>query len=311
MDKIAFVFAGQGAQKPGMGKDLYDMSPAAREVFLRGEQVRPGTLRQLFEGSREELSRTANTQPCLFLTDWACAAAACEAGIRPGCGAGFSLGEIAAMGYFGMMDFEAAFRLVIRRGEWMDECAKAHPSAMAAVLRLSLGQVEELCREFPETYPVNYNCPGQTVVAMPKCHLEAFIEKTALKKGRALALNVSGGFHSPFMDEAAGKMKEYLRNRRLAQPRLPLYANRTAAPYEGSEEGMKALLSGQINSPVLWQKTIERMREDGATAFVEVGAGTTLSGLIQKTLPGAAVYHVADGISLREAAAALKGEKAC
>ncbi len=311
MGKIAFVFAGQGAQHPGMGRELYELSSAARAVFDRGEALRPGTLAQCFEGPKEALSRTVNTQPCLFLTDWACAAAAAEAGVLPDCGAGFSLGEVAACGYFGMMSFEDAFGTVMRRAGLMDACAAARPGAMAAVLRLTAAQVEALCDELPGAYPVNYNCPGQTVVAMERNALAPLSERIAALKGRALPLNVSGGFHSPLMDEASSGLAAHLKEKAIALPRAPLYANLTARPYAGGADALRTLLSEQVHRPVLWQSTVENMIADGVTTFVEVGPGSTLSGLIKKISPESIIHQVADAASLRETAGALAGGYAC
>lgn len=295
MGKIAFVFAGQGAQTPGMGKSIYDSSKKARDLMDLAETLRPGTLNQCFEGPMELLSQTINTQPCLFLTDYACAVSAVEAGVKPSMAAGFSLGEIAALAFTGMLSFENAFRLVIKRAELMQRSAERHPGRMAAILRLSGEQVCDLAAQFEDVYPVNFNCPGQTVVAGSAQSFEPFCEKVAEMKGRAIPLNVSGAFHSPFMAEASEELLEYLQDVDLRRPDIPLYSNLTANPYAGN---YKQLLADQLKSPVRWQETIENMRDVGASAFVEVGVGTTLSGLIKKTIEGAAVFNVADKESL-------------
>lgn len=279
MGKIAFVFAGQGAQYPGMGKAFYETSAAAKAVYDAAEAIRPGTIRQCFEGTKEELTITANTQPCMFVTDWACAAAVQEAGIEPEAVAGFSLGEVAAVGFAGIMTFEDAFRAVIRRGEAMQACAEAHPGKMAAVLRLTTEQVEALAAEFEHVYPVNYNCPGQTVCAASEEDMPAFTQRVAGLKGRALPLAVSGAFHSPFMAEASDALAAYLKNIDFAEPRLPVYANLTAEPYAGD---MKALLAQQVKNPVRWEKTVRNLLDAGFDTFVEVGPGKTLTGLIGK-----------------------------
>ena len=288
MASIVFMFAGQGAQYSGMGRELYESSPAARRIFERAEEIRPGTIDMCFNGPAEELNRTINTQPCLFTMDYACAQAAVEAGIQPDFCAGFSLGEVAAAGFVGIMDFDEAFRFVIRRGEEMQKCAEKLQGAMGAVLRLSAQQVEDICREFPDqAYPVNYNCPGQTVVACREDCFDAIAARVLEEKGRMMRLKVSGAFHTPWMGDASAALKEYLDGRKLKAPRLPIYANFNAQPYG---EDAAELLAKQVCNPVRWQQTIENLRD--ADFFIELGAGKTLSGLVKKTLPDAQVFNL-------------------
>lgn len=279
MAKTAFVFSGQGAQYPGMGKELYDCSPAAKKVFDMAESIRPGTLKQCFEGTKEELSVTINTQPCVFITDLAAAEAVKEKGIEPDFTAGFSLGEIAAIAFSGMLSYEDAFRLVCRRAELMDTAAKENPGAMAAVMKITPEQTEDICSQFKKAYPVNYNSPAQTVVASSEEEIDELCEKVKAAKGKAKVLAVSGAFHSPFMDSAAEGMAQYLEGVELKTPVIPVYANCTAEPYEGD---YKKLVSQQINHPVRWQKSVENMIAAGAERFIEVGVGKTLTGLIKK-----------------------------
>lgn len=290
MGKIAFVFAGQGAQYPGMGRELYESSPAARAAFDRMEKLRPGTLEMCFSGPAEALSQTINTQPCLFAVDYACAEAAREAGVEPDCLAGFSLGEVAAAAFAGVTSLEEGFRFVTRRAEEMSRCAERHPGAMGAVLRLSAGDVENICAAFPgRAFPVNYNCPGQTVVA---CAAELYDEialRVSEARGRMVRLNVSGAFHTPWMGAATEALAAYLQGMELRAPRVPLYANATALPYG---EDAASLLSRQVSNPVRWQQSVEAMAAAGVDAFIEVGAGRTLAGLIRKTVPGARVLNV-------------------
>ena len=279
MGKTVFVFSGQGAQYPGMGKSLYDDSPAARAVFDMAERVRPGTIRQCFEGTSEELALTINTQPCVFAADLAAAAAVAEKGIKPDYAAGFSLGEIAAIAFSGMLSYEEAFRLVCKRAEYMDEAANSDKGAMAAVLKLTPEKVEEICKDFERAYPVNYNSPAQTVVAAAEDEIEALCAKVKEEKGRAVKLAVSGAFHSPFMASASKKLAEYLEGVEFSQPEIPVYSNYTAQPYEGD---FKALIAAQVQNPVKWQTTVENLVAEGADKFIEVGVGKTLTGLIKK-----------------------------
>lgn len=292
MASIAFVFAGQGAQYSGMGSKIYEGSPAARRVFDRAEALRPGTLEMCFHGAPEELNRTIHTQPCLFAMDCACAAAAEEAGTRADRCAGFSLGELAAAQFAGVMDFDEAFALVLRRAELMQACAEETRGAMGAVLRLSDAQVEAICAEFSgAAYPVNYNCPGQIVVACREEAFGALSARVASTGGRMMRLKVSGAFHTPWMERASLGLREYLAGAKCNQPRIPIYANVHARPY--ADDGAE-LLARQVSTPVRWQQSVENMYRDmgGAALFVELGAGKTLSGLIRKTLPQAQVCNV-------------------
>ena len=308
MGKIALVFAGQGAQYPGMGKSLYEVSAAARAVFDLAERLRPGTLTQCFEGTQEELTVTRNTQPCLYCVDLAAACALREAGVAPAALAGFSLGEIAALTFSGAVSPEDGFSIVCARGEAMQAAAEQTDAAMVAVVKLDNATVEGLCARFRRVYPVNYNCPGQLVVAGAREELEPF--KAAVKEagGKALPLAVGGGFHSPFMEGAAEAFAGVLARVAMKDPALPLYANATARPYEGD---YRALLVRQMKSPVRWQGTVEAMLAAGIDTFIEVGPGKTLCGLIKKTAPQAAVPQVEDADTLAAAVTACKGEGTC
>ena len=279
MKKTAFVFSGQGAQYPGMGKELYECSPAAKAVFDMAEEIRPGTLKQCFESTKEELSITINTQPCVFITDLAAAAAVAEKGIKPEFVAGFSLGEIAAIAFAGILSYEEAFKLVCKRAELMDKAANENPGAMAAVMKITPEKTEEICSKFNKAYPVNYNSPAQTVVAADVSEIDELCGMVKAEKGKAVKLAVSGAFHSPFMDSASEAMAEYLADKELKEPSVPVYANLTAEPYS---DDFKKLISMQINHPVRWQKTVENMIAQGAERFIEVGVGKTLTGLIKK-----------------------------
>ncbi|NLB62115.1 MAG: ACP S-malonyltransferase [Clostridiales bacterium] len=291
MGKIAFVFAGQGAQYSGMGKDIYEHSQAAKRVFNMADSIRENTSSLCFEGTKEQLSITKNTQPALFCVNLACAYALQEKGITPDGVAGFSLGEIPALAFCDVLSDEDAFSLVCKRGEFMQECAEKHGGAMAAVLRLPNERVEEICQSFENVFPVNYNCDGQLVVAGLASEIDAFLEAVAKEGGRSIKLQVSGAFHTRFMEDASQRLSVELEKLQLNAPKVPLYSNYTALPYTS---GIKGHITEQLKNPVLWQKTIENMIENGFTIFIEVGAGKVLSGLINKISNQVSVFNVED-----------------
>jgi len=307
MGELAFVFSGQGSQAPGMGKALWDHLPRVREVFARHEMIRPGITAQCFEGDAQALTQTINAQPCLYTLSLAVAGALQDTGLKPRMAAGFSLGEISALAFAGTFQGDDGFRFVCERAAIMQEVSQRHPGGMAAVLKLSAKDVETLCADIGDLYPVNYNCPGQLVVAGSAEALTKLGKAVAAQGGRALPLRVSGAFHSPYMNEAAKKLEGSLQSYRLTAPRLPVYANLTARPYPAEPQ---TLLADQVNHPVLWQQTIERMIEDGATDFIEVGAGSTLCGLIGKIDSSINTMHIDSVESFEEAVTRYAKESA-
>ena len=314
MGKVAFLFAGQGAQHPGMGAGIAATSPAARAVFDAADSVRPGTFEQCCQGTKEELSQTENTQPCVFATDLACARALEERGVEPDVVAGFSLGEVAALTFAGAFSAKKGFELVCRRAELMAAAASSHPGAMRAVVKLEAARVEELatevaCQADGDCWPVNYNSPMQTVVAGSLTACEKLDELVREAGGRAMKVAVSGAFHSPFMADAAAGLAAALDGNEPAATRVPVLANRTAHPYPADPKSAAELLSAQVANPVRWTDTIRAMAADGVDAFVEVGPGKTLSGLVKRTLEGVCAYNVETPEELEATASALLARK--
>ena len=302
MGKIAFLFSGQGAQHPGMGKDLYDNFSEVAELFNKAEALRPGTLAQMFEGDEATLRDTANTQPCLYLADLGAALALQNAGIRPDMVAGFSLGEIPALAFAGAYTPETGFSIACARGRHMAKAAASAPAGMAAVVKLPNETVEELASHYNQVYPVNYNCTGQLVCAGSTEELPQFYEEVKAAGGRALPLKVGGGFHSPFMTPAVEEFKKDLAQFNIQTPSLPIYANLTAAPYE---ENVRETMCAQVNHPVLWEKIILSMAEQGVTTFIETGVGNTLQKLVEKIVPEATCFAVETKEQLEKVLAAL------
>lgn len=304
MGKIAFVFAGQGAQAPGMGKALYDAFKAARDVFDRVDAVRPGTSAQCFSGTEEELKNTANTQPCMFAVEVAAAAVMTEAGIKADMTAGFSLGELSALVYAGAMDIETGTRLVMKRGALMQEAAGEHDTSMAAVVKLSNEDVENICAQFDQVYAVNFNCPGQVSCSGAADEMSAFADAVKAAGGRAIPIKVSGAFHSPFMDGAAAEFAGVIGSVEFEKTQIPVFSNSTGEPYGDDVPGTLKL---QINNPVRWEKIIRNMIADGVDTFIELGPGKTLSGFIKKTDPSVKTFTCATEDDLNAILAEVKG----
>ena len=279
MGKIAFVFAGQGAQHAGMGKDLYEMNAAARAVFDEAERLRPGTLTECFGSDEAVLQETKNTQPDMFVVEAATAAALAASGIQADVAAGFSLGELAALSYAGAADFKAMFQLVCARGALMQAAAEAQPTAMAAVLKLSAEEVEKIAAGFDNVYPVNFNCPGQVSCSGLADEMKDFMKAVKAAGGLAVPLKVKGGFHSPFMKEAAQAFDEKLAAMAFQPLTCPVYANHSGDVYAAD---VVTDLSRQMAHPVRWETSVRHMIAGGVDTFIEIGPGDTLCGMIKR-----------------------------
>lgn len=279
MGKIAFVFSGQGDQFPGMGKEMYEKYPAAKKIYDQCDNIRPGTSAQCFHGTEEELKETRNTQPCLFAMELAAASVLIEKGIAPDAVAGFSLGEVVAATVCGAFDNETGFRLVCKRGELMQSESEKFDTSMAAVVKLTPDQLQEVCDQYSDVYPVNFNCPGQITVSGLSSQMADFFSDVKAAGGRAIPLKVKGAFHSPFMKAAAAAFAVELEKAEVKDRTIMLYSNLTAEVYTDDVTG---LLSKQICSPVQWEKIIRNMIADGVDIFIEIGPGKTLTNMIRK-----------------------------
>ncbi len=304
MGKIAFVFAGQGAQKSGMGKSLAAASPAASGVFSLADSIRPGTSACCFEGTAEELKETKNTQPCLYTVEMAAAAALSEAGIRADMTAGFSLGELSALAYAGVFSVAEGLSLVMKRAELMQEASLESKTSMMAVLKLTNEQVSKVASAFNNVYPVNFNCPGQVSVSGAEEEMQEFKKAVSAAGGKAIPLKVSGAFHSPYMSKAAASFKRALEASELKAPDLPIYSN-----YSGEKYGEDVLssLAPQIDHPVYWEKIVRNMINEGVDTFIELGPGNTLCGLIGKTDSTVKTYAVCEAEDLEKVIREVKG----
>ncbi|MBQ7999839.1 MAG: ACP S-malonyltransferase [Ruminococcus sp.] len=284
MGKIAFVFSGQGDQFPGMGKELCEQYPVAKEVFDLCDSLREGTSKQCFEGTADELKETKNTQPCLFAMELAACETLKSKGIIPDAVAGFSLGEVVAATVSGAFSKKDGFALVCKRGELMQAEADKFDTSMVAVVKLTNEQVEEIAGKFTNIFPVNFNCPGQVTCSGLTAEMAPFVEEVKAAGGRAVPLKVKGAFHSPFMKAAAEAFKTEIQNTEIKDIEIPLYSNKTAQVYEGD---VAELLSSQICSPVKWEQIIRNMIAEGFDTFVEIGPGRTLTNMIKKIDPDA------------------------
>lgn len=310
MGKIAAVFPGQGSQYVGMGKELVDAFPVAREAFAEADDALGFSLSNLcFEGPEERLTLTENTQPALLTASIAAYRVLREHGFDPDVAAGHSLGEYTALVAAGALDFAEAVKTVRLRGELMSAAVPEGRGTMGAVLGLADEEVEGLCGGIDGVVePATYNSPGQVVVAGETEAVKVMLQK-AKESGarRTQLLNVSGPFHSSLLAGAGRQLGVRLGEVVVKSPGIPVYANVTAAPVASPEE-IRENLAKQVSSPVRWVQSVEAMQGDGVDTFVEVGPGRVLSGLIKRIFRRASLFNVDSVESLTATLAGLKGE---
>lgn len=310
MSEIAFLFPGQGSQTPGMGLELAENFNVAREVFEEADASLGFPLSKLcFEGPAEELQLTANTQPAILAVSVAAARVLEEKGIRPDYVAGHSLGEYSALVAAGSLGLSDALRLVRKRGQYMQEAVPVGQGAMAALLGLEAGAVDEICREAAVDEVVsaaNLNSPAQIVIAGDRAAVERAVE-IAKDRGakRAILLNVSAPFHCSLMKPAADRLAVDLDAVALRDPRVPLVNNADATVIQ-TADAIRDGLKRQVTSPVRWTDSMLALRREGADVFVEAGPGKVLSGLMRQIDREAQTWRAGDAASLGEVVAAVQ-----
>lgn len=281
--KTAYVFPGQGAQFVGMGQDLYNLNEETKALFEKANDILGFRITDImFSGTDEELKQTNVTQPAIFLHS-VILAKALGASFQPSMVAGHSLGEFSALVAAGALSFEDGLRLVAQRANAMQKACEAQPSTMAAILGLDDETVERICAEVEEVVvPANYNCPGQLVISGSIEGIDkACVLLTEAGAKRALKLNVGGAFHSPLMEPAKVELQAAIEATEIKTPVCPIYQNVDAKPYTDPAQ-IKENLIAQLTGAVRWTQTVQNILADGAEAFVEVGPGNVLQGLVKK-----------------------------
>lgn len=279
----AYVFPGQGAQFVGMGKDLYENSALAKEMFEKANEILGFRITDLmFEGTDEDLRQTKVTQPAIFLHSVILAKTLGDT-FKPEMVAGHSLGEFSALVANGALSFEDGLKLVFARAMAMQKACEINPSTMAAVLGMDDELVEKICNEIPEVVvPANYNSPGQIVISGSMEGIDIALEKlSAAGAKRAIKLSVGGAFHSPLMEPARVELEKAINETNFSYPVCPVYQNVNAKAVSEPAEIKKNLVA-QLTAPVRWTDTVKNMIADGASSFTEVGPGNVLQGLIKK-----------------------------
>jgi len=293
----AYIFPGQGSQFSGMGKDLYENNPKAKEIFENANDILGFRLTDvMFSGTDEELKQTSVTQPAIFLHSVVLALT--NPNLKPDMVAGHSLGEFSALVANSTLSFEDALRLVAKRAEAMQKACELQPSTMAAVLGLDDEKVEAICKEITQenqanlVVAANYNCPGQLVISGTIAGIDVACQR--LKEAgakRALVLQVGGAFHSPLMEPARQDLQKAIEETNFKTPSCPIYQNVTAAAISSPTEIQKNLIA-QLTAPVRWTQSVQAMTLAGATEYIECGPGKVLQGLVKKISSEAAAQSI-------------------
>jgi [acyl-carrier-protein] S-malonyltransferase len=310
MQKTALLFAGQGAQSPGMGRDWAAQFPSAKTLFDQSREILGFDLPRIcFDGPEAELTRTENAQPAIFLTSWIAFQLLLERNpdLAFHATAGLSLGELTALAAAGVLSFEDGLKSARERGRFMQEACEQTRGAMAAVLGLDAAALREVCAA-ADVDMANLNCPGQIVISGETANIAAACELAKAKGAKkAVLLPVAGAYHSRLMAGAQPKVRAMLEALPLKPPAVPVISNVTARPHGGPEE-IRQALTAQVVSPVRWEDSIRYLLAQGFTRFIELGPGKTLSGFLKRIDSTVTLLNVADAPSLESTVKALSSE---